>query len=645
MCIYTVWRTEPEIHNAIWGCYPLHPVSTFILPRLSEKIAQNERTLFTFLSAEERFTLSSFLSGEDSDFPLLTPDYIYDYFEPLLRKEPYTSDSHKLYTLTASVIQKVNPDSLEAKIIKTIALIYLVEQFEKLPPTADIISDIFIDSVSDAKEITDALEHLINKDYVVYQKRSNNYLSIKQSSGKDIQAEIESYIEKNRFSLDTAEILNSSTFESFLYPTRYNDKFEITRYFDFTFISAETFLESDFNSLLAKGKSDGIVYAVIAENVKELRKINSHLSKAVGLSDRLIFVIPSEISKITEYAFEYKAAVTLKSTVSPDEQVLIDEFDLRIDDLSEVINSFINRFLRPENGKSMYYHNGKKKNINRKAQLSELLSNICEEVYHLTPIINNETINRNTLTLQTINSRTRLLHGMLDTELKPSLGLLGNGQEVSIMRSTLVQTGILCDYDTKPYYCLTPENKTMTKMLKVICDFFAKTATQGEVGFDTLYNKLIAPENGIGLKRGVIPIYIAVALHFYKNNLIIKWRDTEERLSPDLLNGMNEKPEDYSAIIEDWNEDKAEYISKLENLFKNEISEREKILGGFAYITSAMNRWYMSLPKYAKEMRVTYKGEGSTSKISDSRNKFINSLKTIRLFPKVSGFNLFPILT
>lgn len=48
------------VNSAIYGCYPLHPVSTFILPRLSEKVAQNERTLFTFLSSQEKHTLSFF---------------------------------------------------------------------------------------------------------------------------------------------------------------------------------------------------------------------------------------------------------------------------------------------------------------------------------------------------------------------------------------------------------------------------------------------------------------------------------------------------------------------------------------------------------------------------------------------------------
>jgi hypothetical protein len=176
-----------EVDDAVRGCYPLHPISTFILPRLSERVAQNERTLFTFLSSDERYTLSTFLGIEGKvDFPLLTPDYLYDYFEPLLRKEPYTSEAHKIYKLTTTVLQKVELYSLDAKILKTIALIYLVEQFEKLPPMVDVISDAFRDTVADPAEINSALTSLIEKECIVYLKRSNGYLKIKESSGVNV---------------------------------------------------------------------------------------------------------------------------------------------------------------------------------------------------------------------------------------------------------------------------------------------------------------------------------------------------------------------------------------------------------------------------------------------------------------------------
>ena len=90
-------------------------------------MAQNERTLFTFLSADEKYTLSAFVKSKGNNFALLTPDYLYDYFEPLFRKEPYTSEVHKTYKLTANILRKVDGKPLHEKIIKMIALIYLVE--------------------------------------------------------------------------------------------------------------------------------------------------------------------------------------------------------------------------------------------------------------------------------------------------------------------------------------------------------------------------------------------------------------------------------------------------------------------------------------------------------------------------------------
>ncbi|EKC44329.1 hypothetical protein LEA_20699, partial [human gut metagenome] len=64
-----------------------------------ECVAQNERTLFTFLSANGAATLPSFLEKfHDDCFGVITPDMIYDYFEPLFKKEVYTSDLYRKST-------------------------------------------------------------------------------------------------------------------------------------------------------------------------------------------------------------------------------------------------------------------------------------------------------------------------------------------------------------------------------------------------------------------------------------------------------------------------------------------------------------------------------------------------------------------
>ena len=120
-------ETAGDLTTALVGCYPLHPLSTVILPRLSERVAQNERTLFTFLSAEGNATLASFLGTyDDGKFQLLTPDLIYDYFEPLFKKEAYAGEIHSTYVLTSTILAQLPDNTLCAKIIKAISLIYIL---------------------------------------------------------------------------------------------------------------------------------------------------------------------------------------------------------------------------------------------------------------------------------------------------------------------------------------------------------------------------------------------------------------------------------------------------------------------------------------------------------------------------------------
>ena len=625
------------VQTAIKGCYPLHPISTYILPRLSEKVAQNERTLFTFLSSDQKHTLAAFLKTAVGDFPMLTPDNIYDYFEPLLRKEPYTSETHKLYKLTANVLSKVEQDSLGAKIIKTISLIYIIEQFEKLPPIQNIIVDAFQDSIKDTKQIAKVLSDLIDKECIVYLKRSNNYLKLKESSGVDIQGEITKTIEKIKSTLSVKEILNKSAFDSYMYPTRYNDEKEITRYFDFAFIDSTEFWEvQNWERKIEETKADGVVFAIIPKNREEIEMIKAAILGGQHNHSRIVLVVPNAFVEIEKIAYEYSAVRQLKALVV-DDDLLSDEYEIYIEDLEEVIGSFIFSYARPENDGSEYFYMGKKMNLYRKAQISALLSQICEDTYPLTPIINNESINKNILPTVAINSRTKLISGLLENELDANLGLTGTGQDVSIMRSTLIQTGILQNVESVPVINLNPPDENISNMLTVIQNFFAGANVNGGRNFRALYDTLTLPQFGIGLKNGVIPIYISVVLHQYKKDLVIRNKDNEVKITADLLNNINEKPDNYSVIIENWNDEKTQYMADLENIFEEHIIEKEKSYNSFSYVVLAMNRWYMALPKYAKEMNTIYCGIKSTEtnkSVLKERKKFINSLKQVDNNPR-----------
>ena len=139
------------------------------------------------------------------------------------RKEVYTSEIHQTYLLTTAILPKLQQESLESKIVKTLSLIYILEQFEKLKPTKDEIVGIFSINYT-VEEIEEAIANLIEKEYVVYLKRSNDYLRLKQTSGVDIGQKIRDTLAAVGGKVSTKATLNASNFDNYIYPSRYNDE-------------------------------------------------------------------------------------------------------------------------------------------------------------------------------------------------------------------------------------------------------------------------------------------------------------------------------------------------------------------------------------------------------------------------------------
>ncbi len=339
---------QGELDTAIMGCFPLHPVSTYILPRLSERVAQNERTLFTFLSAEGTATLPAFLDTYQNDFRLVTPDLIYDYFKPLFKKEVYSGEIHKNFVLTRTILNQLPEDSLGSKIIKTLSLIYILEQFERLNPTKEQIIGIYSGSY-DVTEIERSITDLIEKEFVIYLKRSNDYLRLKQTSGVDVRQKIHDLVESQSGKIEAKDILNASNFDNYMYPSRYNDEHEMTRYFSFQFISgAEVTADVDWTIKGEAIDADGVIYGIIPESEDQLKKVSEIVVATSSDCELYIFALPKHFNDVDVVVREYAAVVELRDR-AVDDPVLFDEYEVIFEDLQEIIKGFINSYTHPEN--------------------------------------------------------------------------------------------------------------------------------------------------------------------------------------------------------------------------------------------------------------------------------------------------------
>lgn len=614
--------------DVLLGAYPLHPASLFVLPRLSEKVAQNERTLFTFLSADSHYTLLEYLknNGEDT-FSLITPDYIFDYFQPLMEKEVHTGTIYKNYELAQNILNKVSENELQGKIIKILATIYMLEQYDVLRPVKEEIQHI-LESDYSPEMINQAIEELIAKEYVIYLKRSNGYLCLKQASGVNIYAKIADTKEAHAHT-DIKEILNTLNYDRYMYPARYNDEKEMTRFFAVEFIYAsEIVADVNWEIKSEEIKTDGIIYALLTDSEEELAEARSVIEKSTKEARRFIFVLPKGSMDIKDKIIELYAVNLLREQAIGD-PVLYNEYDLVYGDLYAILKNFLQGYTRPENKQVSFYYLGEKQRLHRKAQLSALMSDICDEVYSKTPVINNEVINKDEITTTAQNSCQKVLAGILRKNVEPELGLSGFGQEVSIMRSTLRQTGLLTD-DNNVWTLHKYSNKETHKDINVVMDAiygFMDEALEGSPkSFGELYHKLIAPAGQIGLRRGVIPIYIAVALHIYKGRTIIYNGNIPVDISADILLQINSQPEQFSLERIDWSREKEAYIKELEDIFKEYVSSAEGSGDLYEHVAQGMYSWYLSLPKYAKELTVSVSGEP----LKKEYLKIIKSIKNMQ---------------
>lgn len=599
---------QGEIETAIKGCFPLHPVSTFILPRLSERVAQNERTLFTFLSAEGSATLPAFLDKYENDFSLVTPDQIFDYFEPLLKKEVYAGEIHNTFILTSVILGQLPEGSLGSKIVKTISLIYILEQFERLSPTKEQIIGIYSSS-HEVAEIERAIADLIEKEFVIYIKRSNDYLRLKQTSGVDIRQQIHDLMEVQAGKVTSKDILNISNFDNYMYPARYNDDYEMTRFFAFQFISgAEVTDDVDWNIKSEKIDADGIIYGIIPESENQLKRIKEIITRSSRGCERHIFVLPKHYKDVDDVIREYAAVAQLRDH-AVDDPVLFDEYEVVFEDLQEIIKGFIGAYTHPESHRSVYIHNGEALSVHRKSGLTEIMSKICNTVYGLTPVINNESVNKNDITSIAQNSRNKIIGALLRSELEPNLGFSGTGQEVSIMRSTLLRTGIWSESDGIPQINLHPKDAAMRNMLETIENFIFEARQNGRVNFAVLYERMTAPKHHIGLRYGLIPIYLAAVMHNYRQQTVICDRFGPVQTSVDILVQINSEPGKFTLEYLDWNPEKENYVNRLAGAFSDYIVEAEKTGNFYDYVANAMRRWYMALPKYSKESAKRPTGE------------------------------------
>lgn len=552
------------------GCFPLNPATVFAVINLSEKIAQNERTLFTFLTDDDIYSFKYYINNNKSE-ELFNVDRIYNYFYNILKKE--NNESIKEIWLKAENAISKTTDIIEISILKVLAVIYMINDFENYSP---INSSIRLSLNLNEKVFNEKIENLLDKG-IIKRRKTNKLLEFSTVYNKEILDDI-NIIKQNRFNnINYSQSLDKIYNLGYALPRRYNQNYKITRFFKEIFIT-----EFELNNLktfklyFEKYFSDGLVLNLLRES-KDLENVIDNFNK---INDKkVVLKIPNSIIniEIKDAVKEIEAINYYKNSGRYENDIIMELNAIQEEDL-ELVQDEIDKCFEDNNSYILY-----NSIIDKASNLSIVISEICEKIYSESPIINNEMINKQKISAPIVKARDIVIDCIM------------NKSKDLIKSETSAEATIYKAIADKK------NNADIKKIIKLIENYIKQSERNGKFSFEHIYNKL--KNEPYNIRDGVIPVFIALALENYTNNAILYYKNKEIELISTNISKIIDEPSNYYIIIEAGTQEKVEFINKLMKLFKLNSSsdQRENI----RIIMYNLKKWALSLPRITRELSVT----------------------------------------
>lgn len=609
-------RTEFE-KTILKGCYPLNPMGAYILLNISEKVAQNERTLFTFVSNDEPHSMARYVAEhKESDDWVIGVDLIYDYFSTLFKKEVSNEYIHNLWLSAEYALERCITED-QKKIIKTLAVILIVNKEDELPA-----SDKNLNLCVALDDGPQAINELVQLEFI-YQKSSTGNYMFKTKAGSELKKEIKRQRSLKGDNVNYAKALIDVTGKYYVIPRKYNTIFSMTRYFTNQFMDINDFL--DINSsdiLLSDCSGDGKVIILYSFSKLEQEKVKNHL---IDLNDsRIVIICPKKSLRLKKQLKDYEIIQELRNNQSftANNKILKKEMPLLIEDITDEINTYLSEIYEEDsNTKVLYNDNGEIKSI-KVGNEETAVNKCCETLFTKTPEINNELVNREVIgTTQTKKARINIINAILsnnDTEEYYT----GTSQEATIYRALFTVTGIKDNNIKHNVQCVLKEINN-----------FIESCSDKKVSMSILVSRL--KSKPYGMRMGVIPFYLAYVMENRREDIVVYFADKEIPVDADIIVNMCENSDDYSVYVSREDLQKEKYICELNRLFFVE-ENRNLSANRIKNIFICMQRWFRALPQVSRNLV-------DIDKYIESEN-IITSMKFIKKSMQQMEFNPFESL-
>ena len=542
--------------------FPLNPLTSYALIQLSELVAQNERTLYTFLSDTDVNSFNFFI--HNSDYGLFNVDKIYDYFSELLQKEE-ANFIRNLWYRAESISSKLD-GSLEKRIIKALAIVLMINDYDKLPPKEDVISLCLNEPFEKVTEVVGKLieSHHLRKNIL------NNLLSFALTNTKHIDDKI-AVLSKTKFkSFDEAEISNKLNEKQYLIPRKHNEERKITRFFKVVYITEKEFTSlANFDIFFEKNYCDGVVLNLLRHSLS-VDKIKEKM--ILVNNERVVVCYPKTVVDpiLKEELLRYVCLRDIKSEAALDD-ISREEINLLMEETLEDIRVLFNKYFEQDVSFFNSTYSDEK--------LSNLLSTILDNYFSKPLIFNNELVNKRVLSKQYQKAVNNVINVVLNGE---EDNFNPTSPEASVKRSILLKNEVSSEF-----------REVIESVKQRILSLEGRKSNFAEM-FGYLEQ---AP---YGIRRGVLPIIIAKSISELsndKNDILIYFEKKEILLDADNLVKAIGKDSYYLSSSKGSSEQK-NYMDSLLKLFKVSSTNSSRV--DAVNLANSIRKYFMGQPSVVR---------------------------------------------
>ncbi len=591
------------VAETLTDTYPVHPYGVLVLTSVFKRLAQNERSIFSFLATSEPQGLRDFVGRKMSSISFEIAN-LYDYLEHNLRYTILESDVASMWSMIDCSLSLFESNVLTSgftlevehakRLIKTIGMIDLFGAEVGLLNTKSVLSNaVYGDFTHSETRDSGNLLRILEERSILTFRRSNQTFHLWQGSDINIERLILTEVDKISTGFDYAGMLNRYFRQPPLAARKLHIELGTFRYVTWQYGDPQDLPD------LSHMEGDGTIMCIVAD--KADREPLGEQFRRLDLPDNAI-VLLLELSKRHREAI--KTYTAIRNLLEEHQPLVKDRIARReIQELELQYKQKLETFFQgPYRGPmSIEYldthHKWKRISWD---DVGKLVSKRLQRHFKYTPAINNELINTDIPSPSAMVGLKTLVRAMIESPDKRQLGIRSYGPEYSIYLNVLERTGIHREENGKFGF---HEPNGGDRALKIVWDYLTlqiETAAldRARVSLMDLENSLIiAP---YGLKRGAAKLLVFSNVFSRLANICMYEKESfVPRIYRDTLDRMLKLPQNFSLQYVETNGVHQYLTKRIYEIVKNETKETVTLVDAVTPLVQFANR----LPCYTKNTR------------------------------------------